>query len=59
MRPLSEIHVTPDMMRRWRLKDVAPVWVRNLCGVVAAALLMSGVLSWAIALTAQSVGAGQ
>lgn len=59
MRHLSEITITPDMMRRHRIADIAPRWARDLCGMVATALLMSGALSWAIALTAQCAGGGQ
>ncbi|WP_156899523.1 hypothetical protein [Pleomorphomonas koreensis] len=55
MAPLSEIRIPHDMLRR-RLVDVVPFCLRDVCGLLATALLGAGMASWAIALTSQSLG---
>lgn len=52
----SEIHLTADMLRRVHLADIAPCWVRDLCGLVAVSLFGAGMMTWAIVLTSLSQG---
>lgn len=58
MSPLSEIHITVDM-RRWRITDVVPFGLRDVCGLFATGLLGAGVASWALALAVQILEAAQ
>lgn len=52
----SEITITPDMLRRPRLVDVAPRLVRDLCGLLAVVLFGVGLSLAGIVLTSQSLG---
>lgn len=53
----SEITIPHDMLRR-RVVDV-PRYLRDVAGMIATALLGAGMASWAIVLTASSLGGGQ
>ena len=55
---MSEITVTPDMMRR-RLVDRVPFGARDVFGMLAAALCGTGLCSWGIVLFSKSLGGWQ
>jgi hypothetical protein len=54
----ADLTITHGLPRR-RLVDVVPFTLRDICGLIAVALLGAGMASWAIVLTSASVGGWQ
>lgn len=52
----ADLTITPDMLRRRRLADVAPRWARDLLGLIAVVLFGVGLSLAGIVLTSQSMG---
>ena len=52
----ADLTITPDMLRRPRLADVAPRWALDLCGLLAVVLFGVGLSLAGIVLTSQSLG---
>lgn len=52
----ADLTITPDMLRRPRLADVAPRWACDLFGLIAVVLFGVGLSLAGILLTSQSLG---